>query len=455
MILRVMRDQTNPTTSTTDQRMQFACLTDPGHIRIGNEDATYCAPRLGMFMMSDGMGGLPAGAAASQVTVHALPWLIKRNLRNLPDHEWLTIHHALAELTKHLSQQLYQQSLVCHGLRRMGATLVAVIIMGGNAHVLHVGDSRAYLLRKGKFVQLTGDHSLARKILERGQLITQEFEYQHRHLLSQHLAMETEVDPSVRTFQLRPDDRVLLCTDGLTDPLSDLEIGQILFENPEPSKACHALVNTANTNGGSDNVTALVLHWRGKKKTESASSTDLPLPNAQANAIHPVIRRTHEVLLKLETELQYLQVGSKEASEESSSLDNSAMKRLLGDTDYVEYMQSHPSTNPKDAFHHVCTNPNSSWRRRYDHQMMKLEPLFAEVASGHIPLCPVIPDDEAALILRNLWRDLRLTEQRYFSIHHREIPTKDDHTLDILTAYLLQGVRTLAGLIQLLPKFVC
>ncbi len=445
--------------STPGPSMRYACLSDTGRKRVGNEDAAYCSPQTGVFLVSDGMGGLPAGAAASQIIAHALPYLIERRKRQLINPDSPTFSRLLVNVTNELSRKMYEQSLICHGLQGLGATLVAMVIHGRSAHVLHVGDSRAYLLRRGKFVQLTEDHSMVGKMLQSGKLITEEFEDDHRHLLSQHVAMQQDIAPTVRTFQLRKGDRLLLCSDGLTGPVPDKLIGQVLHDEADPPKACRELIIAANNNGGPDNITTLVVHWNGgdSDQPKTDDTTDSSLPPLPTVPSHPVIGRMHAALLDLEKDLQWLQDGSTETGQGQDSALSAlaAAKRLLGHDAYLDYMHRHPGANPSHAFHQVCTDQNSTWRRGYDRHMAALDPLFAEVTSGRTPLCPIIPSDETALILRTLWREYRTVERRYLSIRDRKALTQEERSLDILIEHLLEGVRTMIGLIQFLPNFVC
>ncbi|MDI7278161.1 MAG: SpoIIE family protein phosphatase, partial [Anaerolineae bacterium] len=147
--------------------------------------------------------------------------------------------------------------------RRPGATVAAAWLRGGQAHLAHMGDSRIYLYRQGRLSQQTEDHSVVALLLRSGEITPEEARrHPARHQITRHVGMEGEVYADVRTIQLEPGDRLLLCTDGLTGPLDDERVAALLAEHGDPEAACRALVAAANAAGGADNITALVVDWR-------------------------------------------------------------------------------------------------------------------------------------------------------------------------------------------------
>jgi protein phosphatase len=142
----------------------------------------------------------------------------------------------------------------------MGATVVMVLILGRRAYVAHMGDSRAYLFRRGRLTPMTDDHSIVGILLRQGEISEAEArEHPARGRVSRYVGMEGEVYPDVRVEVLRKADRLLLCTDGLNGMISDAQIKRILTANRDPQQASQALVDAANRAGGEDNVTAVVV----------------------------------------------------------------------------------------------------------------------------------------------------------------------------------------------------
>ena len=145
----------------------------------------------------------------------------------------------------------------------MGTTMTASVTFGLDAIVAHVGDSRAYLLRDGMLERLTRDHTMAQQMVDTGVIPS----VSHASRLMQHMLVNClggnrdEVEVDVSRVQLDDGDRLLLCTDGLTDMVSETEITQILNSRPAPQDACHALVDLALDHGGKDNVTVVLARF--------------------------------------------------------------------------------------------------------------------------------------------------------------------------------------------------
>lgn len=435
--------------------LKFASLSDRGKMRLSNEDAAGCDDRMGFFLVSDGMGGLPAGGAASRVIVHAMPPLVQRGLDLIGEEaEDQLVQTVLHKATTTLSRHMHQKSRVCTGLNGWGATLVGVLLRGHNAHLINVGDSRVYLLREKNLVQLTSDDSVVNKLLEEGMLVTADFEHQHHNMVLQHIAMKETVTPAVRIVQMQKGDRLLLCTDGLTEPVPDHVIGQLLLAHTDPSRASQALTTAANDGGGPDNITVLVIDWRGIRKADP-TPPKLPTIALEPISLPREAGRMHETLLKLEKELDWLYQGSNQTHADSRIGALATAKRLLGTETYMEYMQRHPTDNPSHVFHQLCIDPKGSWRRKYDGLLQSLDPQMLKLTSGQIGLSPLLSNEGAALILRTLWTEFRTMERKYLSISNRDAFSREERSLNILLKHMHESIRTLMGLIQFLPTFAC
>lgn len=210
--------------------MHVAYRTEVGHVRQRNEDALLARPERGLFAVADGLGGHPAGDVASLTAISSL------------DHAELTGSSADGDL--HAATQAAHAAVTAAadeepGRTGMGTTLVLAVVDGSTAKILHVGDSRAYLLDDGGLRALTQDHGV-------------------NGYLSQALGLDRAVEPDVVEVECPPGSRLLLCTDGLTNMVEDPAIEDLLGQG-DTQHACDGLVEAALANGGIDNVTAIVL----------------------------------------------------------------------------------------------------------------------------------------------------------------------------------------------------
>jgi protein phosphatase len=241
--------------------VQAACLSDVGRVRQQNQDQCAIVLEHALFIVSDGMGGHHAGEIAAQVVVTVLPLLIEQHMARVTILSSEAIEAALRDAIVELSRRLRTESAGHMGLHGMGATVALVWLHDALAHLAHMGDSRIYLLRQEQFSQLTEDHSVVALLLRHGDITPEEAQsHSARGQISRYVGMEGDVYPDVQTVSLQENDRLLLCSDGLTNLVSDTQIVYLLRVNAEPEAACQALISAANTAGGLDNITALVVN---------------------------------------------------------------------------------------------------------------------------------------------------------------------------------------------------
>ena len=146
----------------------------------------------------------------------------------------------------------------------MGATVVLAMIKRRSAYIAHMGDSRAYLFRDNQLKQLTEDHSIVGILLRHGDITPEEAtEHPAKGRLSRYVGMEGKVYPDVRSIAIKKEDRLLLCSDGLSGMLNDRNIAELLIMHPDPQAACKALADAANSAGGTDNITVVIVDWKG------------------------------------------------------------------------------------------------------------------------------------------------------------------------------------------------
>jgi protein phosphatase len=268
--------------------VQLAALTDRGKVRANNEDH-YLALEFGRYLnclhtnlppadvprfdqkgyallVADGMGGSAAGEVASRL---AITTLIELALET-PDWIMGRDERLTEEVQRRTADRIQQASdaLVREGNRRpelagMGTTMTIAISLGRDLLVAHVGDSRAYLHRRGYLLRLTRDHTLAQEMADAGAIPMSDVStHRLRHVLTRSLGEDRSVRTEFSRLTLQEGDRLLLCSDGLTDMVDDIEISRVLTQLPACTDACRVLTERALENGGRDNVTVLVADYR-------------------------------------------------------------------------------------------------------------------------------------------------------------------------------------------------
>lgn len=235
--------------------LRYALVSDTGVERSNNEDSAAADLELGLFLVADGMGGHAAGEVASRVAVDAVLGAMRaapRPARNRDEAEILlqALHDANAAVLREAEAR---------GTLGMGTTMSAAIVRKKSAVIANVGDSRVYLVTPRAITQLTSDHTLVAHMVERG-LLTPEQARAHpeKHVLTMAIGSPGVLDPQVLHAKVPRRGRLLLCTDGLHDLLSDDEIRE-LAAGEDLEAAARALIERANRSGGFDNITALLI----------------------------------------------------------------------------------------------------------------------------------------------------------------------------------------------------
>lgn len=219
---------------------------------------------VGIFMVADGMGGLDKGEFASQLaTQTALKQLVDDvTLGKLSsDADYQQSVRKAFDLANRVVYSSVNSSEASHS---MGTTMVLACLADLQAYIGNVGDSRAYLIREAHMRQITEDHSFVQELLSRG-VINKEQARKHpqRNTLRRALGVEDHVKADVFTLEMQFDDRLLLCSDGLTNELDDARIQQIVLGEVSAQAACEALIRAANQEGGHDNSAVLLVHLKG------------------------------------------------------------------------------------------------------------------------------------------------------------------------------------------------
>jgi serine/threonine protein phosphatase PrpC len=245
-------------------RLQAAGATDIGRQRETNEDALTVRPDLGLLVVCDGIGGAAAGDVASKTAVDAVRACIETPNGRWPvgmqSPQWggAALLAAAVQRANHHVFVTAQEDRALHG---MGTTIVAALVMDNRCAVAWVGDSRAYLLRDGHFAQLTEDHSVIAEGARAGLWSVDSPEaLVYANQIARWLG-SAMVQVEQRVIEVHAGDVLLLCSDGLTNELDDDVLAGVLADVADPAEAVQSLIQRANDNGGSDNITAIVARW--------------------------------------------------------------------------------------------------------------------------------------------------------------------------------------------------
>ena len=234
--------------------------TDMGLVREANEDAWRQFPELNLFVLADGMGGHKGGDVAANEAVNRVCNIIKRELH--ASEEDLDLEEAQAivyDAIQEVNEQVHGLGQSRKQLRGMGTTLCVLFFFRDWAIVAHVGDSRIYRLSGTTFSQLTADHSLFQELVDGGTLGKDE-EFARKHIITKAIGVALSVEPTLQLVEVRPGDRFLLCSDGLTDLVEDSRIGEMLGECEHPQSIVERMIAAANGAGGIDNTTIIAVH---------------------------------------------------------------------------------------------------------------------------------------------------------------------------------------------------
>ncbi len=261
----------NQQTTNWDHCLQHAAISDVGLRRANNQDSMAVVPagtaelfrKLGhLFIVADGMGAHAAGELASQLATETITQTYSKLLDLSPP-------EAILSATHDANAKIHGRGQADEEFRGMGTTVTSLLLLTEGAMVAHVGDSRAYRLRGNRFEQLTFDHSLAWEIKAAGQLPEgMSTDHIPKNIITRSLGPNATVSVDLEgPFPLATGDTFLLCSDGLSGPVTDEEIGTILASMP-PDEAVRSLIDLANLRGGPDNITAVVARVTGPQVPE-------------------------------------------------------------------------------------------------------------------------------------------------------------------------------------------
>jgi protein phosphatase len=229
-------------------RFRASLTTDVGLVRAKNEDSAFAGSQL--IVVADGMGGMPAGEFASDIVI--------RRMEELEAYDGTEPMNALLEAIDEANNEIAAAAEEAPDRLGMGTTVTAMLANGVEVALAHVGDSRAYLLRDGEFTQITSDDTYVQMLVDRGELTSEEARNHPQRALVMQALQGAVYDPYGAILLLRADDRVLICSDGLSDYVEDDAIADVLRSCQDTAEAGAQLVKLAHVSGAPDNVTAVI-----------------------------------------------------------------------------------------------------------------------------------------------------------------------------------------------------
>ena len=240
--------------------MTYYLRTHIGLVRKNNEDSCFATEKNGCLfaVVADGMGGHSGGEVASRIVIEmAVQFLEESDMSDInPD--------SIIKLLSDANKCVWERALKDKQLKGMGSTATLIIINGSRALIGHVGDSRAYLFRSGRLVQLTKDHSYVQMLIENGYITEQEaLRHPHRNIITRAIGAERDIDADALTVELQTGDVILLCSDGLNNAVTDEQISDILLSDVDT--AADRLIEASLSSGGTDNITVFVTKMDGDR----------------------------------------------------------------------------------------------------------------------------------------------------------------------------------------------
>ncbi len=243
--------------------MKYVYQSDKGKVRKLNEDAVAVFPRDNALLavVADGMGGHQAGDVASKLTIEHVEKLwseLNEPLENLNLEDWLT------NSIKKVNNVVYEKAQSDGSCQGMGTTIVVAICTAQEFVIGHIGDSRAYLFNQSTWKQVTNDHSLVGELVRTGQLSEEDAQvHPKRNVILKALGTELDLKPDIFQSEWNDFERLLICSDGLTNKITDEELHHIIMQT-EDDKLSQTLINLANERGGEDNITLAIINQHEK-----------------------------------------------------------------------------------------------------------------------------------------------------------------------------------------------
>lgn len=227
--------------------------TNVGNKRTFNEDSVgyYEEEDFGIFVIADGMGGHNAGEVASKIAIDTIIEYVINHKKDRSEEEILN------EAILSANRKIYRESLLNESCNGMGTTLVGAFVRGNNLTMVNIGDSRGYILKDGQLVKVTKDHSLVQELLDNGTITNEEAKnHPNKNVITRALGTNPVVTADYYSLDIRGVSKILLCSDGLTNEVSEEDIFRVL--QGYNGNQCMELINMSKKNGGRDNISIII-----------------------------------------------------------------------------------------------------------------------------------------------------------------------------------------------------
>lgn len=251
--------------------MQYSAYTNMGRVRSQNQDCymvTQFSERVWLFTVCDGMGGAQGGETASRTACERFHSNMVSGLKEIVDRDGThglktasNLRTLMLNSARSANQSVYELSRDDPSLEGMGTTLVSILLVHKTAYIINIGDSRAYYLSDSELTQITKDHSYVQFLIDAGQLAPEDAEsHPNKNIITKSVGTRPDLEPDLYMLDTRRTDLLLLCSDGLTNMVSESDMASILSnEEIELSHKAQRLAAVANIHGGADNITAVII----------------------------------------------------------------------------------------------------------------------------------------------------------------------------------------------------
>ncbi len=239
--------------------MEVGFKTDKGRRRSNNEDACFVMKKDKVFIVADGVGGNNSGEIASRLAVNEIANYVETHpLREIQSVE--QVQDYFEDCLKNANFKVLELSQRIEANKGMATTVVCAYVQGNTIYIINVGDSRAYVFRDDVLQQITEDHTYVNTLLKAGLISEDEaMNHENKNMITRAVGADYTVDADFFSLPIRADDIVLICTDGLYGEVGEEQLIAVLKEEKSMTDICNELVEMANENGGSDNITMVVL----------------------------------------------------------------------------------------------------------------------------------------------------------------------------------------------------
>ncbi|GEM_PF-1339239 len=235
--------------------LYYGSRTDIGRGRSSNQDAVSCDPQTGLFVVADGMGGHSGGETASRVAIETIQGAVSQAKPNYQERMF-----ALVAGIREANHKIHILGSNDAEKRGMGTTVTALLVDQGRYFITHVGDSRAYIIRNGKLIQITRDHSFVQHLVDSGIINSEQARvHERRNEITRAVGIAEDVKIDTFEGEIKENEAILLCSDGLWGELSEEEILEAISRSNTPQEACDRLIDWANDKGGHDNISVIIV----------------------------------------------------------------------------------------------------------------------------------------------------------------------------------------------------